>query len=113
MRLCDSFLDPFYPVPAEWWSRLETMGESAPDGFSATVRDVEAIARKFLDQWGRTARRLGWTEHEMFGCGIPFSDEWVPGLVWEIGPGEVVGVTARSVFVQRAASALVEITLGE
>ena len=59
-------------------------------------------AARFADRWGRQAFDLGWSVRDVFGCHPARPRERIDqaGLVWFIGDGEVIAITADTAVIQ-------------
>ena len=85
-------------LPREWAEGLAILCTipnplNTPD---ETWRTIVNSAAKFADIWGQQAVDLGWSVRDVFGCNPLRPQDRVDqaGLVWLIGEGEVVAITA-------------------
>jgi hypothetical protein len=55
-------------------------------------------ARRFVAQWASQATELGWDSLSLFGCHPthPGARHDLKGLVWFIGDGEIIAMTATT-----------------
>ena len=91
-------------VPRAWaegFARLE--GMAPPAGIPAhRSRRLIDNAGRFVDRWAAKAAALGWDTASVFGCHpvVPTARYDMQGLVWFIGRGELVGITADSATIR-------------
>ena len=97
-------------VPHEWEEGVARLdGAVAPAGFAAhRWRELVDNAGRFIDRWAAQARSLGWTTFSIFGCHpeAPLARHDMQGLVFLIGSGEVVAITAATAAIRTRGGAL-------
>jgi hypothetical protein len=91
-------------VPREWaegFARLCQMPRPAAI-LPARWRELVDNAGLFIDRWAIQAASLGWSPADIFGCHrqAPLARYDLQGLVFVIGSGEVVAITALSATIR-------------
>ena len=92
---------------AEGFARLD--GMAPPAGIAAHCwRELVDNAGRFIDRWAAQAGSLGWTTVTIFGCHpeAPLARCDMQGLVFVIGSGEVIAITAATATIRTRAGAL-------
>ena len=96
-------------VPQEWaegFARLCQMPRPAAI-LPARWRELVDNAGVFIDRWAVQAASLGWNAADIFGCHreAPLARYDLQGLVFVIGSGEVVAITALSATIRTGGGA--------
>jgi hypothetical protein len=91
-------------VPREWaegFARLCQMPRPAAI-LPARWRELVDNVGVFIDSWAVRAASLGWNAADIFGCHrqAPLARYDLQGLVFVIGSGEVVAITALSATIR-------------
>ena len=95
-------------VPRAWAEALARLDPSTPPASVPSedwIRFIDACARFIDARWHVQANALGWGPLELFGCDRvhPFSRVEAKGLLWRIGDGDLVALTAHSALVENGA----------
>jgi hypothetical protein len=92
-------------VPRDWAEGLARLDPSRPPHGVSLARWHEFIddVGRFLDAgWARRATALGWGPNDLFRCDprCPATRKDTAGLLWLLGGGELVALTATSAAVR-------------
>jgi hypothetical protein len=91
-------------VPREWAEGLARLDCLAPSAGIPAHRWRRLIdnAGQFIDRWADRAAALGWDTPSVFGCHLdaPSRRYDLQGLLWCIGDGELIAITATSATIR-------------
>jgi len=95
-------------VPQAWAEALARLDPSMPPAGVPSedwIRFIDACGRFIDARWHIQANALGWGPLELFGCDRvnPFAKVEAKGLLWRIGDGDLVALTAHSALVENGA----------
>ena len=97
-------------VPPEWAEGFACLWRMPcpPAIPPARWRELVDNAGRFIDRWAAQAGSLGWTTVSIFGCHpeAPLARRDTQGLVFVIGSGEVVAVTAATAAIRTKGGSL-------
>jgi hypothetical protein len=101
---------PLTDIPTDWTSGLLGIAEK-PCPIAIDPKrwlQLQADAKRFVDQWGGQAAALGWSTLDIFGCHPthPADRYDTMGLVWMIADAEVVAMGAEVANLRKAPGAL-------
>jgi hypothetical protein len=91
-------------VPREWAEGFARLCQMSRPAAIPPARWVELVdnAGRFIDGWAVQAAALGWNAADIFGCHreAPLARYDLQGLVFVVGSGQVVGITALSATIR-------------
>ncbi len=91
-------------VPRAWAEGLARLDSMAPPAGVPAHRWRRLIdnAGRFIDRWAAKAAALGWDTPSVFGCHpeVPGRRFDLQGLLWCVGDGELVGITAATATIR-------------
>jgi hypothetical protein len=97
-------------MPREWVEGCARFGVATRPAAIPPTRWAELFNASmiFLDRWGLQAAALGWKTSDIFGCHreAPLARCDMQGLVFVIGSGEVVAVTAATAAIRTKGGSL-------
>jgi hypothetical protein len=97
-------------MPREWVEGCARFGVATPPAAIPPTRWAELFgaSMSFLDRWGLQAAALGWKAADIFGCHreAPLVRCDMQGLVFLIGSGEVVAITAATAVIRTGGGSL-------
>jgi hypothetical protein len=97
-------------MPREWVEGCARFGVATRPAAIPPTRWAELFnaSMSFLDRWGLQAAALGWKTADIFGCHpeAPLARHDMQGLVFLIGSGEVVAVTAATAAIRTKGGSL-------
>jgi hypothetical protein len=104
------FIENSPGLPREWVEGCAHICVAIRPAAIRPTRWAELIdsSKSFLDRWGLQAAALGWKATDIFGCHreAPLARCDMQGLVFLIGSGEVVAITAATAVIRTRGGSL-------